>query len=108
MDEEQAAAALHVTVPQLRTIEAGDRRVTALRLLQFAGLLGAPLIELFSAASPEVVQSILSEVRNLAVNEPVRADHREMLDFLRAWLSIGDEGKRARMAEALDIAAEPE
>jgi transcriptional regulator with XRE-family HTH domain len=108
MDEEQAAAALHVPVAVLRSIEAGEGRLSALRLLQFAGLLGAPLTALFAAPSPETAQSALRQVRSLAALEPARPDQRELLDFLRAWLAIEDEGKRVRMAEALVIAAEPE
>jgi transcriptional regulator with XRE-family HTH domain len=108
MNEEQAAAALHVPVAVLRGIEAGEGRLSALRLLQFAGLLGAPLTALFAAPSPETAQSALGQVRSLAALEPVRPDQRELLDFLRAWLAIEDESKRGRMAEALVIAAEPE
>jgi transcriptional regulator with XRE-family HTH domain len=106
LDEEQAAAALHVSVADLRRYEAGEGRLSSIRLLQLAGLLGVPLTALFAAPPRETAQSVLRHIREMAVTEPVRPDQRELLDFLRAWLGIADEGKRARMVEALGIAAD--
>lgn len=107
MDEAQAAAALHVSVPALRRYEAGQGRLTALRLLQFAGLLGAPLTALFAAPPRETARTVLSHVRQMgSVDEAVRPDQRELLEFLHAWLAVTDEGQRARMVEALAIAGD--
>jgi hypothetical protein len=106
MDEGQAAAALRVPVDALRRYEAGDGRLTALRLLQFAGLLGAPLTAMFRDAPRETTRTVLQHVREMGDAGGVEPDQRELLDFLHAWLTIPDEAKRARMAEALIIAAD--
>lgn len=106
MDEARAAAALRVSVAALRSYEAGEGRLPALRLLQFAGLLGAPLTALFTNPPRETAQTVLQQVRQMEAVETAHPGQRELLEFLQAWLTIPDENKRARMAQALIIAGD--
>jgi transcriptional regulator with XRE-family HTH domain len=107
MDEAEAAAALRVSVAALRRYEAGEVRLTALRLLQFASHLDAPLSALFAGASRETARRVVDHVRRMGQGEDaVHPDQRELLAFLHAFLGIADDAKRARMVEALAIAGD--
>ncbi len=96
--EEAFAAALGIPVPALRSVETGAWRLSAARLLQIAAELRVPLLDLF-AGVPRTAR-----LRTAGGGDC--PDERELLDFVRACLRLRDASSRARLSQALAIAAD--
>ncbi|MBX6323267.1 MAG: helix-turn-helix domain-containing protein [Rhodospirillaceae bacterium] len=99
IDEAAFAAALGVTVSLVLAMEAGDWSPPATRLLQIAGALGVPLVDLFAGRRP------IARRRD-AAGRGETPDERELLDFVRACLRVRDPSYRARLSQALAIAGD--
>jgi transcriptional regulator with XRE-family HTH domain len=101
MSQVRLAEALGLTFQQVQKYEHGTNRVVASRLFDLAGVLQVPVDYFFAEAPPEA----LYDVADRPDDRDHRPTHREILDLVRVYYEIEDDGLRHKLIDLVKSVA---